>query len=75
MKNQRFEIEFTKERIITPSGLAIVGAMLGKSDLVKDMNRIPVDQQKRSEPQIKNGDIALTYLGQDTVRSSQRDGR
>ena len=63
MKNQRFEIEFTKERIITPSGLAIVGAMLGKSDLVKDMNRIPVDQQKRSEPQIKNGDIALTYLG------------
>ena len=63
MKNQRFEIEFTKESIITPSGLAIVGAMLGKSDLVKDMNRIPVDQQKRSEPQIKNGDIALTYLG------------
>ena len=63
MKNQRFTIEFTNERLITPSGLAIVGGMLGKSDLVNRLNRIPVDQQKRSEPQIKNGDIALTYIG------------
>ena len=63
MKNRRFVIEFTNERIITPSGLAIVGGMLGKSDLVKRMNRIPVDAKKRSEPQIKNGDIALTYIG------------
>ena len=63
MKNQRFTIEFTNERLITPSGLAIVGGMLGKSDLVNRLNCIPVDQQKRSEPQIKNGDIALTYIG------------
>ena len=63
MKKQRFEIAFTNERIITPSGLAIVGGMLGKSELVKRLNRIPVDQQKRSQPQIKNGDIVLTYIG------------
>ena len=63
MKNSRFAIEFTNERIISPSGLAIVGGMLGKSDLVKRLNRIPVDRQKRSQPQIKNGDIALTYIG------------
>ena len=63
MKNRRFVIEFTNERIITPSGLAIIGGMLGKSDLVKRMNQIPVDAKKRSEPQIKNGDIALTYIG------------
>ena len=63
MNNRRFVIEFTNERIISPSGLAIVGGMLGKSDLVKRLNRIPVDERKRSEPQIKNGDIALTYIG------------
>lgn len=63
MENRRFVIEFTNERIISPSGLAIVGSMLGKSDLVKRLNRIPVDKQKRSEAQIKNGDIALTYIG------------
>ena len=62
-KNSRFVIEFSRERIISPSGLAIVGGMLGKSDLVKRLNRIPVDEKKRSEPQIKNGDIALTYIG------------
>ena len=60
MNNRRFVIEFTNERLITPSGLAIVGGMLGKSDLVKRLNRIPVDKCKRSQPQIKNGDIALT---------------
>ena len=63
MKSRRFIIEFTNERIISPSGLAIVGGMLGKSELVKRLNRIPVDERKRSEPQIKNGDIALTYIG------------
>ena len=36
--------------------------MLAKSDFVKRCNRIPVDK-KRSEPQIKNGDILLTYTG------------
>ena len=63
MKHPRIVVEFTNERIISPSGLAIVGGMLGKSDLVKRLNRIPVDRQKRSEPQIKNGDIVLTYIG------------
>lgn len=63
MNRRRFVIEFTNERIISPSGLAIVGGMLGKSDLVRRLNRIPVDAKKRSEPQIKNGDIVLTYIG------------
>lgn len=63
MNHRQFVIEFTNERIISPSGLAIVGGMLGKSELVKRLNRIPVDAQKRCEPQIKNGDIALTYIG------------
>ncbi len=57
-----FEIVFTDERLITPSGLGIVCGMLGKSDFVKQCNRIPVDK-KRSEPQIKDGDILLSYIG------------
>lgn len=56
-------IEFTNERIIPASGLAVVGAILGKSDFVKQLNRMDVTKN-RSQHQIKNGDILLTYIGQ-----------
>lgn len=60
MKN--IKIEFTNERIIPASGLAVVGAILGKSDFVKRCNRMDVTRN-RSQHQIKNGDIMLTYIG------------
>lgn len=60
MKN--IKIEFTNERIIPASGLAVVGAILGKSDFVKRCNRMDVTPN-RSQHQIKNGDILLTYIG------------
>lgn len=41
------------ERLITPSGLSLVGQVLGKSDLIKKANRMRTE--KRSQPQIKNG--------------------
>lgn len=56
------KVVLSNERLVTPSGLAIIGAMLGKSDFVKWCNRILVDK-KRSEPQIKDGDILLTFIG------------
>ena len=62
MKHTPIVVQFSDERIISPSGLAIVGGMLGKSDFVKRCNRIPVEP-KRSETQIKDGDILLTYIG------------
>ena len=62
MYKPRLKVVFSNERILSPSGLGIVGGMLAKSDFVKRCNRIPVDK-KRSEPQIKNGDILLTYIG------------
>ena len=62
MYQPRIKVVFSNERLITPSGLSIIGGMLGKSDFVKRCNRIPVDK-KRSEPQIKDGDILLTYIG------------
>ena len=55
-------VKLSNERLITPSGLTLVGGALGKSDLVKRANRMAVDK-KRSQPQIKNADILLTYIG------------
>lgn len=60
--NQNIIIEYTNERIIPASGLAVVGALLGKSDFIKKLNRMDVTPN-RSQHQIKNGDIILTYLG------------
>lgn len=60
--NQNIIVEFTDERIIPAGGLAVVGALLGKSDFIKKMNRMDVTPN-RSQHQIKNGDILLTYLG------------
>ena len=59
---ERIKVELSNERLITPSGLTLVGAMLANSDLVNEVNRISVTD-KRSQPQIKNGDILLTYIG------------
>ena len=36
--NRNISIEFTNERIIPASGLAVVGALLGKSDFIKKLN-------------------------------------
>ena len=55
-------IEFSDERLITPSGLVFVGQILGKSDFVKKINRAPISEQYLQK-QIKNGDILLTYIG------------
>lgn len=55
-------VEFSDERLITPSGLVFVGQILGKSDFVKKMNRAPISKNYLQK-QIKNGDILLTYIG------------
>ncbi len=55
-------IEFSDERLITPSGLVFVGQILGKSNFVKKINRAPISNEYLQK-QIKNGDILLTYIG------------
>ena len=62
MSNTRIKLIFGDERIIPASGLGVVGAILGKSDFKKHCDRQMVNP-KRSQPQIKNGDILLTYIG------------
>ena len=59
---KKIKIEFTNERIIPASGLAVVGAILGKCDFVKRCNRMDVTKN-RSQHQIKSGDVLLTYIG------------
>ena len=60
--NKNIIVEFTNERIIPAGGLAVVGALLGKSGFIKKLNRMDITSN-RSQHQIKNGDIVLTYLG------------
>lgn len=55
-------VELTNERIIPSGGLAVVGAILGKSDFVKNCNNMKVDCN-HPQHQIKNGDVLLTYIG------------
>ena len=55
------EVVLSEERLITPSGLCMVGQIFGKSQLTKKAARMKTD--KRSQPQIKNGDILLTEIG------------
>ena len=58
---RKIEYVVSDERLITPSGLSLVGQVLGKSNLMKKANRMRTE--KRSQPQIKNGDILLTMIG------------
>ena len=60
--NKNIIVEFTNERIIPASDLTAVGALLGKSGFIKKLNRMDITSN-RSQHQIKNGDIVLTYLG------------
>ena len=45
---KKLVIEFSNERLITPSGLSLVGQMLGKSNFIKKCNNMKVDG-KRSQ--------------------------
>ena len=62
LANNNIVVEYTNEHIIPAGGLAVVGAILGKSDFTKRLNRMDVTEN-RSQHQIKKGDIILTYIG------------
>ena len=62
LENSNIIVKYTNERIILTSGLAVIEALLGKSNFTKKLNHIDVTKN-RSQHQIKNGDIILTYSG------------
>ena len=57
LENSNIIVKYTNERIIPASGLAVVGALLGKSSFTKKLNHMDVTKN-RSQHQIKNGDIS-----------------
>ncbi|MCM1061345.1 MAG: hypothetical protein NC452_13820 [Eubacterium sp.] len=67
----KIEVVLSDERLITPSGLCMVGQAMGKSNLIKKAARMKTD--KRSQPQIKNGDILLAMIGMLTLRKCDFD--
>lgn len=68
---RKIEVVLSNERLITPSGLCMVGQAIGKSNLIKKAARMKTD--KRSQPQIKNGDILLTMIGILTLGHTEFD--
>ena len=62
LENSNIIVKYTNERIIPASGLAVVGALLGKNNFTKKLNHMDVTKN-RSQRQIKNGDIIITYIG------------
>lgn len=63
LENNNIIVKYTNDRIIPASGLAVVGALLGKNNFTKKLNHMDVTKN-RSQHQIKNGDIILTYIGE-----------
>ena len=43
---KKLVIDFSNERLITPSGLTLVGQMLGKSSFIKKCNNMKVDRKR-----------------------------
>lgn len=68
---RKIEVVLSNERLITPSGLCMVGQALGKCNLIKKAARMRTD--KRSQPQIKNDDILLTMIGMLTLGHTEFD--
>ena len=61
--NKNIIVEFTNERIITVSGLAVVGALLGKSVFIKKLNHMDVTPMDNSKS--KKEGVSRTYKGFD----------
>ena len=61
LENSNIIVKYTNERIIPASCLAVVGALLGKSNFTKKLNHMDVTKN-RSQHQIKNRDIILVHF-------------
>ena len=56
-----FEVRFSDERLITASGLSIVGLLLNRTQLAKRLNKSKLADNPH--PKITNSDVVLAYLG------------
>lgn len=56
----KFEIEETDEFFTSRAGLALIGQLLGKTDLMKRLDAIKLDASKR--PDITHGENAISMI-------------
>ena len=56
-----FEVRFSDERLITASGLSIVGLLLNRTRLAKRLNESKLEDNQ--DPKISNSDVVLAYIG------------
>jgi hypothetical protein len=56
-----FEVRFSDERLITASGLSIVGLLLKRTQLAKRLNESKLEDNP--DPKISNSDVVLAYIG------------
>ena len=61
MSKKKIEIRLGKEQLITPGGLATVGALLNKTNLYRSVNKIPI--AGKANPRIKNSDVIGAKIG------------
>jgi len=61
MKPILFDISQTRERLVSQSGLALAGALLGQTQLRQRMNAVYL--AARPEPEICHGDVVLAMTG------------
>jgi len=59
MKNKKIKLKETKERLITPSGLMLVGALLKKTFIGKMLDRLG----KPREVKHQNSSCVISYIG------------
>ena len=57
----KIHCRLSDERLITPTGISLVGQLLATSNFIRIINRLPMEK-KRSQPQIPTGDILLCYI-------------
>ena len=57
----KIHFRLSDERLITPTGISLVGRLLATSNFIRIINRLPIEK-KRSQPQIPTGDILLCYI-------------
>ncbi len=56
-----YELEQSDESLSTHSGLALVGLLLSRTNMKKQLSNIPL--LNGIEPHISNGDVATSYIG------------
>ena len=61
MKPIEFTIQHTDEILVSHSGLALAGALLGGTSLAKRLDEISLGQRKR--PEVSHGDVLLAMIG------------